>query len=175
MAPAARTYVYIDDDGLDNALSASGVDLRLDDDSGGTISAAEETRRTQAKNAASETVDFYCFDRYTQANLYTSNFVYEAAKWLAAYELCATRGNEVPESVVEQAERWEEKLKAIHAGRARLPGIPMRMSQAPAWDNVRVDKRFDFKAIRVEKKTSSQTPTTMPVQTDYQAEWTWEI
>jgi len=175
MAPPARQYVYIDDDGLNAALSANGVLLRADDNQDGTVDPTEEMRITQAKNAASETIDYYCFSRYTPANLANSNLIYEAAKWLAAYQLCATRGNEVPESVIEQAEQWEEKLKAIQAGRGRVPGIPYRMSQAPAWDNVRVNVHYDFKAIRVERKTSSQVPSTFPVQQDWRDMLTFEI
>lgn len=168
MAPTALSYVYCTQTDVEQILSANGVTLRLDDDGAGLVSAAEQLRMTDAINGAACTVDFYCFSKYTQAQLATSMFINRAASWLAAYDLCGTRGNEVPESILEEAEKWEEKLAKIESKGGRVPGLPYRMSQCPTMDNTRLDNRYNSKVIRVERRTSTSQATQLPVNVDLQ-------
>ena len=168
MAPTPLAYTFCQQSDVEQILSINGVSLRLDDDNNGAISAAEQNRMTDCINAATETCRYYLYSKYTDAILATSNFVNRACAWLAAYELCATRGNPAPDSIIDEAERWEEKLKAICDNGKRVPGLPYRMSQAIRYDNTRLNPRYNFRVIRVERNTSSPVSTTQPVQTDFQ-------
>ncbi len=124
---------------------------------------------------ATETANFFLYAKYDPSQLVQSNLVNRWTTYLAGYDLCTCRGNPVPESVVVQAEKAEEKLKAIYDGQHFLPGIGLRQNQAPTWDNLSADPRFQFRVIRVERRTSSQEPTRRPTIISYPDAYVFEI
>ena len=176
MALTTRAYTYVTDADIDEILSANGVTARLDDDASGTISAAEELRRDNAQVLASETLDYYLYSRYAPNRLAESNLVNLWAAYYAAWHVCQARGNPVPKSISDYILDFiEPKLEDISAGRKFLPGVPLRRTQAPTWDNIRANPRYSFKVLRVERKTSSKEPTDLPVVVDYASEYSYEI
>src|SRR6185369_6058368 len=145
-------------------LSVAGVRSRLDDDQDGYVTAAEQARLTDIITDVSETVDFYCYDRYSQDKLAGSNWVKARATELATHFLCTTRANPAPESVIERATKAEQWLEQVHEGRYRIPGCALRRSQAPVWSSLRADPRYNWKVLRVEQAYSSSDQTTTQPQ-----------
>lgn len=152
---------------VEGVLSANGVKLRLDDDQDGAVSSAELEYLTFARGDATETVRFACWMKYADSWLATSNWVNTRATWLAAYALCDRRGNPCPDSIVDRCERYQEELDAIADGKRLIPMLPLRTGLMPAYSNSRVDPRYQFRVLRVEKRSSSQHPSSLPRVTDY--------
>lgn len=168
------TY-YCDQDSVTAILSAVGVTLRLDDDQSGSASVSEIAYLTQLRGWASQTVDMYCWDRYSPSWLAQSPLVQRWASFLACYDLCSRRGNAVPDQIQMHAEKAEDDLKEIHAGRLRIPGIPQRRVCAPTWSNTRFDPRFQFRCIRVERNTSSRIASGVPQVIDIPSQFWVEL
>ena len=163
MALDALAYTYTDRAHVEMVLSVAGVESRLDDDGDNFDNTTEALRMQDAINRATETINFYLWNRYSPDRIaQCSNLANQWAADLASYYLCRTRGNPVPESIIEAAREAEERLEKIYKGRFRLPGVPMRRNNGPTYDNLRIDVRYRFRVIRVEGNTSSQQPTTQP-------------
>jgi phage gp36-like protein len=163
----ANVVLYCDQGSVERYLSAQGVSLRLDDDGDGYISDTEQAALTDALIEASETCNFYLFWKYTPTMLATSNWVNRKATLLAAYRLCSRRGNPPPQIVVEDAARVEEDLKAVADGGRMVPNLALRRVLAPVFSNTRVDPRYNFRCIRVERQQSSSQPSQLPQNTDW--------
>lgn len=172
MPPAAPEHLYTDETRVRTQLSAAGVRLALDDNRTKRVTADEQARLDQAVIDATETVNYYLASKYTPKRLAQSWWVWRRATVLAAYDLCTTRNNPPPESLLALAEQAQAELEAVQQGQGVVPGLPMRMTQAPTWSNVRIDQRRQFKVIRVERPTSSKSG--LRQNPDYQAEYTPE-
>ncbi len=160
---------------VEDILSPDGVKLRLDDDRDENVSVVEQRRMTKSIARASEEVNKYCFQKYTAANLATSNWVNQATALLAACYLCRARGNQIPESLEEERDEIKEELEAIRAGQLRLPGVPLRRRLAPKLSQVRVSAHFQYKAIRKERNKVSPDTDGLPQQPDYREQLTPEL
>lgn len=175
MPPVGLSYLYCTQADVENVLSAVGVQARLDDDGDGYVNTTEQARMTDAINRATETCNFYLYNRYTPQNLSFSNIVNEWCSDLAAYVLCRSRGNPVPDAIIEAAQDAKDDMKEVLGGRIQLPAVPLRRWLAPTWDNIRVDLNYRFRVIRVEFNTSSQMPTTRPLNPDWADAFTYEV
>jgi hypothetical protein len=160
---------------MEDFASVQGITLRADDPMSGALDATGIRRIQHALVMGTSTCLYYLYAKYDPANLNysTSPSLYGAALvnlWathFSCYWMCQTRFNEVPDSLFAVCQEDEEKLKDIYAGRHFLPLVPLRRNQAPVWDNTRLDARFNFRVIRVEKSRSSNQPTNIPLSTDY--------
>lgn len=176
MAPPALSHTYCTQADVEHLLSQAGVVMRLDDDNDGSASNPFELHAMQDSiNDATESCNYFLFMKYDPANLANSNWVNRRATILAAYDLCGRRGNPVPESLAERAEKALEELEAVAEAYRLLPGIPLRRTCAPTWDNVRCDPRYNWKVIRVERNTSSPQTTSQPVNQDWMESFAYEI
>lgn len=174
--PLQNITTYCTQSDIEHYLSAAGVELSVDDDGDGYISTDEQAAITDARVEASETVNFYCWDKYTPAALATSNWVNRAATIFAAYRLRSRRGNPVPAIIVDDAGKYEEKLTLIKEANGKIPGVPLRRTLAPVWSNTRCDPRYQFRVIRVERNQSAlHNPTQLPQNTDYSDAFTFEL
>jgi phage gp36-like protein len=165
MAPEALAHTYTDRAAVERLLSAAGVRRRLDDGGDGQADAAESAALDDAIADATETVNYYLFSKYLPARLAASPWVWRRATVLAAYALAQRRGNPAPEPLAERAERAVEELEALADGPRVLPGVPLRMTLAPTWSNVRVDPTRNWRVIRVERGRSS--PSRLPQTPDW--------
>ena len=163
MAVAPLEYLYCDQTDVTNILSAAGFLDRLDDNRDGILSVAEQGAFTAIQTDVSEWVNFYCYHNYDPMYLSQSNWINLRAAELAAYLVCTRRGNSCPDVIYERAQKAEQWLQEIHAGRYMLPNVPMRRARAPVFSSLRADPRFRFKVLRVETNYSSTTePTQQP-------------
>jgi phage gp36-like protein len=114
-------------------------------------------------NQATEEIDLYLRQRYTQAVLATSTLVERWAVVMAARFLCQRRGNVVPDSIEQEWNRIADPdgglLSQISRARRQLPGMPLREDLRPTWSNLHVDRRYQRSTIRVTKQNSSDPPT----------------
>jgi hypothetical protein len=173
--PAALEYTYCTRTQVERLLSTLGVAERLDHNADGVVEASEALLMDDAIAMATETCNFYLYGKYAPARLSQSNLVNRWATAFAALELCLTRGGVVPEALQERVEKYQEWLELVAEGKRFLPNVPLRRNQAPIYDNIRCDPRYQWRVIRVEKRTSSQEPTDRPVRPDYRELYSWEI
>lgn len=172
--PLQDAVYYCSQDDVEAILSANGVRLRLDDDGSEEISAEEQEAMDFALGDAAVTIDQYLAAMHTPAYLATSRWVNNRAAWLSVLALCERRGNPVPESLMDRSEKIFEELEYHRDTSRPIAGVPLRTSMAPTWSNVRVDPRYQFKAIRVEKQTSSRRASSLQTFTDWQAAFSVE-
>lgn len=176
MTPPARSVVYCTQTDVERILSVTGVRDRLDDDQDGYVSTAEQARMTEICEDVSDTVDFYCWDRYSPDQLSLSSWVLKRSAELAAYFLCTTRANPVPQSIMDRAQKAEDWLEQVHEGRYRIPSCVLRRSQAPVWSSIRADPRYNWRVLRVELGySSSRQTTTQPQNPDYREQFSAEM
>jgi phage gp36-like protein len=148
--------LYCSQADLEGLLSFNGVKLWADDDGDEEIDAVEQDAIDFALGDAAVTIDQYLSTLHTPTWLATSRWVNNRATWLSAYALCGRRGNTVPESLENRALEIQEEL-AYHRDSSRpIAGIPVRMAMVPTFSNVRVDVRYSFKVLRVDRTTSSR-------------------
>ncbi len=104
-------------------------------------------------------VNDYCLNRYDAPVLAGNPTVNEWATAIAARWVAGRRGNACPMSVLEDAERALEDLKAVKVGSYNIGGIGTRTSGWPFISNVTVDLRYTYARVRVEPGLSEGTPT----------------
>lgn len=147
--------------------------MRMDHDRDGWANSGEAAILTDCIYSATETVLYYLFHKYTPARLATSWWAWRRATILAAYELDRLRNNPPSESLADWAAQAQEEMQAVADGPRIVPGLPMRMTMAPKWSNIRIDQTRQFRIIRVEKKRSSSVAT--PQSQDWQEAHSFEI
>lgn len=166
---AALSYTYAVQADIEQHISVLGLKLRLDDDSDGVLSTAEQAGLTDAIDEATETINYYCNNKYAASQLATSRFINRACMILATYRICTRRLNPVPESLIEDAAKVEEMLKEIRDKSALIPGLPLRRILAPTMSHTRLVPIYSFRVIRVERQNSSQhNKTSLGQNVDYQ-------
>ncbi len=140
---------------LYSRLSQTAVNLRIDDDASSIGPCQQE---------ATNDIQAFCLPDYNAndllSNANAAGWVNDRAIDLAAYYLCARRGNPVPASVEKRYERAMEMLRMVMDDQMYIPGIQRRHTDVPAWSNVRVWPSYEYKKIRVEMQTSEPTSPT---------------
>lgn len=161
-------YTYCTSSDLEQRLSTTGVLLRTDDnDDGDASDGVEATAVAAAIEAASVKINQYCLGRYTAANLYASDIVNHWCIILACCELDKRRANTVAASNAEDCKEVTETLKAVQAGDQSIWDIPPRIVSVPTYANMRMDRRYGNKRLRVDTSTSTPSPNVQfPRQTD---------
>ena len=113
-----------------------------------------------AINQATEELDAYATQRYTQTQLATSTLVTRWATVLACYFLTTNRGNPPPESLASEFARIMALLVQVASGEYQIPGLSLRSDMRPTLSNLRIDRRYIQSKARVEQAISTNTPTT---------------
>lgn len=167
--------LYCDQGDVERLMSTYGVMTMLDDDDSGAIDGSEDAAMADCLTEATETINYYCWERYTPAIMATSNWVNRAATKFAAYCLRQRRNNEVPEALLEAVEKLEDMLQQILEGKAKIPNLPMRFKKSVVWSNTRFVPEYSFRCIRVIRSTSSKhSQTALPQSLDMQDLFTQE-
>ncbi len=102
--------------------------------------------------------------RYSVQQLGVSNWVNRFASMYAVDLLCSRRGNPVPQGFADRMEKLNADMETYSEGRRQMPGIMMLRTEGPLWSNIRVLPRYNFRAQRVERSTSSRVPQTSQQQ-----------
>lgn len=143
---------------LERKMGAKAIVAYADHDADGI---ADTGVIDDAINQATEELDAYLTNRYSQASLQTSPIVTRWATTLASYFLSINRGNPPPESLAAEFTRIMTLLvDVVSTGVYQLPGVSLRSDMRPTLSNLRIDRRYTQSKIRVEKAISSTTPTT---------------
>ena len=173
----ARTLLYCVQGDIEAILSQTGIRLRLDKDGDGQLDATEIGALNYVISGASDTIDFYCSQKHTQAYLVQSTWVNYRCAILATYDACKLAANPVPEAIEDWADRViEDELKKIRYGTDFVPNIPLARKLAPVFSNTRCDPNYQFRVIRVERQQSTDSiPTGLRQNTDYADAFTLEV
>ena len=142
-----------------NAIwSAFGVNARLDDDLDGV---ADQDIAAVIEQASSR-MNRFLLRRYSAATISAATW----AKWccavFAAAILARRRGNDIPQSLVDEVQEYNETLKAIGQGTEDLmaddgPANPIS-DETPAYSNLTIDGRFTRSKVRRVPSSSSGGP-----------------
>ncbi len=162
MPPTAPSVVYVTRADLDDFLSPTGVDSRVDDDSTGAISAADARALDNARYWATGRVNMHALGRYAAADLGNSWVVNQWAVVLACHWLSCRRGNPPPGSFDKLYDETVLDLKELRAGTIDLPDVGLRSNAYPAWSNIRCDIFYGLRKLRVERPISRDDPTAGP-------------
>lgn len=154
--------VYCTEAELIRYLSTNAVTDYADHDDDGT---ADTDVVDDCINQATEEIDLYARQRYTQTDLQTSTLINRWCVVLAARFLQTRRGNVISDSIEREWFRIADPdnglLARIAKGLIQLPGIPLRASLRPSFSNLTVDRRRRVSTIRVTQENSTDAPTTM--------------
>ena len=156
MTLLSTTYCTQSD--MERKLGAQAI-IEWSDHNADTV--ADDDVVDDAINQATGEIDLACRQRYSQAGLATSELINRWATVLACYFLATNRGNPPPESLAAEFQRIMEKLQQVAEGLLQLPGVAMRNDMRPTHSNLRIDRRYIQSKIRVEKATSTDSPTTL--------------
>lgn len=163
---ALLATVYTTQADIERFLSTTGVADFSDNDQDGAVNTDVVE---DCINQATEEIDLYLRERYTQADLSSSELVTRWCTVMAARFLCHRRGNVVPDTLEREWERIADPavgLMAMIADSKRdLPGIELRADLRPTWSNLKVDRRWRRSTIRVTKQNSSDAPTQLTQDT----------
>ena len=158
--------VYCTESEIQRFLSTQGVTDFADNDDDDV---ADTGVVDDCINQATEEIDLYARQRYTQTDLSGSTLINRWAVTIAARFLCHRRGNVVPDSIEREWIRIADPdsglLARIAKGMMQLPNVPLRASLRPTWSNVTVDRRYDYSTIRVTRPNSSDASTAMSQDT----------
>ncbi len=126
-----------------------------------------------AINWATEEIDMYATQRYSESGLSGSELVSRWCTLLAAYFLSQTRGNPPPAAWEEMVKRLYDNLTKIASGTLKLPGVSLRADMRPTMSNVVIDRRYRRSKARVSQANSSDPTTelTQDVANDYPGVW----
>lgn len=154
--------VYCTEAELIRYLSTNAVTDFADNDDDGT---ADTGVVDDCINQATEEIDLYLTQRYTQAVLSASQLVNRWCVTLAARFLCIRRGNSVPDVIEREFERVagspDGMLAQISDRKRDLPGSALRADLRPTWSNVVVDRRHKYSTLRVTTPNSSSASTAL--------------
>lgn len=152
--------VYCTEAELQRYLSTQGVTDFADHDDDGN---ADTGVVDDCINQATEEIDLYARQRYTQAGLEASTLINRWAVTIAARFLCQRRGNVVPDVIEREWQRIADPdsglLARVAKGLIQLPGVELRGSIRPTISNLTVDRHYDYSTIRVTKTNSTNSPT----------------
>lgn len=161
---ALLSTVYTTATKVKRLMSATFADELADNDRDGM---ADDEVMNDAINAATEEIDAFAREQYTQAQIASSSLVGRWATKMAAAELCLQRGNPVPESWAAEVERIRDNLEKIRGGKYDLPGVPRRTKMYPTLSNLTVDRRYHRSTIRVTEANSSDAPSALEQDTTH--------
>lgn len=128
-------------------LSATGVSLRVDDDATATAWAIDE---------ASQDIYGFALLQYEETDLNGSVWVEKMAARVAAWYLCARRGNAIPKSIQTIRDVAWKELERVELGQKHIPDAPKRKASVPVYSQIRMRMR-PFPRPQVEAQLSTGT------------------
>lgn len=153
---------YTTEAAMQRYFSASGT-LAFSDHDGDAIE--DDGVIDDCINQATEEIDGYARQRYSQAGLSASTLINRWATTIACFFLCLRRGNAPPESLQMEYDRLLAQpnglLPLIAAGKYSLPGVALIADLRPTWSNLRIDRRWPNSKVRVTRSNSSEAPSTL--------------
>lgn len=167
MPPSTPSVPLTDGDSIRAALSTAGVDLKLDDDSSGTVSPSELTRLDYAINVGTATVVRFTQARYDTADLVASWTVWDWATLIAAVWLTRRCGNPVPKSLRTQYDEVLEDLREVQRGQMLIEDVAQRTTDGPGFSSVIVDPAYRGRKIRVQRRQGDRITRERPQPIDY--------
>jgi phage gp36-like protein len=154
--------VYCTEADMNRYMSAQGIIDAADHDDDNT---ADTGVVDDTINQATEEIDLFARQRYTQTNLSSSTLINRWATVMACRLLFMRRGNPPPESLELEYHRIADPetglLVKLSKGLLQLPGVALRDDMRPTMSNLRVDRRYRDSTIRVTSNNSSDAPTAL--------------
>lgn len=145
--------------------SQYAIDLRLDDDFNGS---EDSGLRAVAYQKATLDVFNYLLARYSVATVSASTWAQWAAAMFAAVFIARRRGNDCPESMLSELQRYVDALEEIKNGNRELiadDGLATPdFDCLPCVSNMVVDSRYGSEAVRRVASTSTGLPAVPPAR-----------
>jgi len=155
---AVSTALYCTQDDMEQVLSVSGVELRLDDYPSDTNFVIDD---------ASALIDAYLLTRYDPAQLGQSRWVRHACTDIAIYNLCMRRANSVPGSILKKYEDTIKMLEKAAVGALKLGDISPKRPAIPFMSNMRPSVNpWPRTVVQKEKSTGTATIADYRQKTD---------
>jgi hypothetical protein len=140
---------------------AYGLQARGDDSGMGGVTA-------NGIQYATQQIEFYCAQRYSQADLAANEWVKQTAAFLAVMWVCKHRLNGVPKPIADEFKNTiKPQLELIQMGEANIPRIALTRRPI-AVDNYHVDQQRFNNQVRVDPTRSTGT-TALPRPIDVTA------
>lgn len=138
--------------------SAFGVNARLDDDLDGV---ADQDVSAVIEQATSR-INAYVLRRYAVTTCTASTWLKWCCATFSATLLARRRGNDIPDSLLTEAQEYRDALAEIKQGTLDLPAddgpaIPYS-DETPAISNLTIDERFQQSKVRRVPRTSTGGP-----------------
>lgn len=146
---------------LTRFLSSQGVISFGDHDQSG---AADTDVAEDAINAATAEITSFGQMWYSAANMATSRMIMRWCVVMAAYNLCITRGNSVPDSIMTEFLRITEYpnglLVRLQQGKLQLPGIALTAQNSPSFGNPTISRWHPIRKIRMQPNSAPNDSST---------------
>lgn len=143
----------------------------------GGVNAFELARIQAAINYASGRLNNYLLPRYqSAAALQSSQAVVDWATVIAARWLRKRRAQPCPQGIEDDYKEAMKEILMVAAGQLQLGDLGTPVPEWPAWSNCRVDPRYWYDKVRVQRNISEQSvPTGYSQQVDWGGELTIEL
>ncbi len=139
--------------------TVAAVLASVDDDTSGTLSAAEEGYITRAIQRAAERMNAYLEERYVLAELATNTWCRDANAAIAAYLLSIRRGVSAPAPFQLQYDGLMSDLFEIARGRLKVPEANESVETIPTVSNFAIDLTGGSdKVLRVAETSTGSPP-----------------
>lgn len=155
--PTIPAILYTDRASVRGLLSEQGVDLRLDDNDSGYVSADELSRLDECISLATARVNAIAVSIYEPVVLANNFVIWDWATILAAVCVCRRRNHGPDGYLKEEYERVQDELKALRTGEFVISDLPIRDTTAPSVDNFRLDGNYHTRQLRVLPSISDPT------------------
>ena len=142
---------------MEHLFTALGIEFRVDQGPKGKLMLDFYI------NDASSTILAYAGQRYSAADLATSDFIKVRAAWLACYRLSQVGGN--PSLFYGRYGEIMEELKNIQNGNLPLPDLSTTYNMVPTLSNIEHDPRYRDRTRRVDTETSTSVGGTRTQET----------
>lgn len=132
--PASQVYFCVRED-VETLWSTADVLNSVDDDTSGTLSAAEEAFIDEAILRAANQMASFLALRYDVTALMGNTWCKQANAALAAYLLATRRGDPAPSQLAEMRSQVIADLEAIKSGAQKIYGASEDFQQLPTLTN----------------------------------------
>jgi len=143
---STQTYCLRAD--VEAAWTPADLLAAVDDDTSGTISAAEEAIVTRAIQRAANRMNAALEMRYSLELLADNTWCRDCNAAIAAYLLATRRGDPASDAIQEQYEAYADDLEQIIAGRLRVPQALEALQHSPTVTNFAIDPRQPAATVR---------------------------
>ncbi len=176
--PSDFDQLLADRDGVEQVLGVCGVNVRIDADRTGVVTAAETRVLTNALQYGTSYVYNRIGQRYSFAEASENWEVWWWASVCATHMLCLFRCGVPPAAVQSEFERVDALLMLVANGQYRPWGMRSRSGSGVSWDGMRLNPRARYKQL-VREVSISDGPRqqTSPQINDWASvflvEWNW--